>query len=263
MISSSASSNKRFAMLDEVTTIEAASVFDALDVGVIILDRHGTDRRLEQLDRARHRISRAASVLGKSLVDVFPGTAGHPAAAVIDDSFEVGSSSILTHSLNNLLPLRGEAGEQLLHNIVVRPVASGRVAALPSADQRRDHRGDTRTRVARTAKRPLSRDRRYGARRDHHDQPRPDDPMAERSGRAESSAMHHPSCSARRSTSCWKTHDDIAAMFSNEDPPEQRQAERLPGHRPPQGRLACSLRDVVRQIGSRTTASSSRRSGAT
>jgi PAS domain S-box-containing protein len=45
---------------------------------------------------------------------------------VIHDSFEAGSSSILTHSLNRLLPLRGEAGEELLHNIVVRPVSSGR-----------------------------------------------------------------------------------------------------------------------------------------
>ena len=38
--------------------------------------------------------------------------------------FDVGSSSILTHSLNTLLPLRGEDGEELLHNIVVRPISS-------------------------------------------------------------------------------------------------------------------------------------------
>ena len=43
---------------------------------------------------------------------------------VIDDSFRAGSSSILTHTLNALLPLRGEDGEPLLHNIVVRPVSS-------------------------------------------------------------------------------------------------------------------------------------------
>ena len=35
-------------------------------------------------------------------------------------------SSILTHSLNTLLPLRDEAGQEVLHNIVVRPLASGR-----------------------------------------------------------------------------------------------------------------------------------------
>ena len=40
--------------------------------------------------------------------------------------FELGSSSILTHSLNTLLPLRGEDGEELLHNIVVRPISSRR-----------------------------------------------------------------------------------------------------------------------------------------
>ena len=46
--------------------------------------------------------------------------------AVIEDSFQVGSSSILTHSLNTLLPLRGEDGQALLHNIIVRPISSGR-----------------------------------------------------------------------------------------------------------------------------------------
>ena len=43
---------------------------------------------------------------------------------VIEDSFRAGSSSILTHTLNALLPLQGENGEPLLHNIVVRPVSS-------------------------------------------------------------------------------------------------------------------------------------------
>ena len=43
---------------------------------------------------------------------------------VIEDSFQVGSSSILTHTLNALLPLQGEGGEPILHNIVVRPVSS-------------------------------------------------------------------------------------------------------------------------------------------
>jgi PAS domain-containing protein len=43
---------------------------------------------------------------------------------VIGDSFQAGSSSVLTHTLNTLLPLRGENGEPLLHNIVVRPVSS-------------------------------------------------------------------------------------------------------------------------------------------
>ena len=67
------------------------------------------------------------SVLGKDFYDVFPGIAGYPAAGGASrNSFQVGSSSILTHSLNTLLPLRGEAGQELLHNIVVRPISSGR-----------------------------------------------------------------------------------------------------------------------------------------
>ena len=44
--------------------------------------------------------------------------------AVIEDSFQFGSSSILTHSLNALLPLQSEGGAELLHNIIVRPISS-------------------------------------------------------------------------------------------------------------------------------------------
>ena len=33
---------------------------------------------------------------------------------VIDDAFQAGSSGILTHTLNALLPLQGEGGERLL-----------------------------------------------------------------------------------------------------------------------------------------------------
>jgi PAS domain S-box-containing protein len=113
-------------MPNEVITIEAASVFDALDVGVVLLDRDGN------VAFWNNWIARAtnlppASVVGRRLVDVYPELQASRLSSVIDDSFQVGSSSILTHSLNNLLPLRGEAGEQLLHNIVVRPAAAGRV----------------------------------------------------------------------------------------------------------------------------------------
>ena len=63
-------------------------------------------------------------MLGKALSDVFPEVRHTRLPDVIDDSFRAGSSSILTHTLNALLPLRGEDGEPLLHNIVVRPVSS-------------------------------------------------------------------------------------------------------------------------------------------
>jgi PAS domain-containing protein len=67
-------------------------------------------------------------VLGKNLFDIFPNLRDTRLPAVLEESIQVGSSSILTHSLNTLLPLRDEAGQQLLHNIVVRPLTSGRAS---------------------------------------------------------------------------------------------------------------------------------------
>ena len=70
------------------------------------------------------RAAPARDVLGKALFEVFPEVRHTRLPDVIDDSFRAGSSSILTHTLNALLPLQGENGEPLLHNIVVRPVSS-------------------------------------------------------------------------------------------------------------------------------------------
>ena len=62
------------------------------------------------------------SVLGCRFIELYPNLAQTRLPSVIDDALQIGSSSILTHSLNSLLPLRGEDGLPLLHNIVVRPV---------------------------------------------------------------------------------------------------------------------------------------------
>src|SRR6185295_3429817 len=50
--------------------------------------------------------------------------AGSRLPTVINDCFEFGGASVLTHSLNRLLPLKGDGGQELLHNIVVRPLFS-------------------------------------------------------------------------------------------------------------------------------------------
>jgi PAS domain S-box-containing protein len=80
-----------------------------------------------------HWIARASeyapdTALGKTLGDLFPKISQTRLPAVIDDSFQFGTSSILTHSLNALLPLRGEGGAALRHNIVVRPISSANLA---------------------------------------------------------------------------------------------------------------------------------------
>ncbi len=98
-------------------------VIDAVDIGLILLDGDGG---IVGWNEWIARVSRrpARDVLGKTLYEVFPGARATRLPGVIHDSFQAGSSSILTHTLNALLPLQGEGGEPLLHNIVVRPVSS-------------------------------------------------------------------------------------------------------------------------------------------
>ena len=109
----------------DMSEFEFGSVFDALDVGIVVLDRQGCIVGWNDWI-ARVTGHSKAAVLGKTLYDVFPKLQDTRLPAVIDDSFQFGSSSILTHSLNALLPLLGEGGQELLHNIVVRPISSGR-----------------------------------------------------------------------------------------------------------------------------------------
>lgn len=113
----------RPAMLGDVSKFEYGPAFDAVDIGIIVLDEQ---HRIVGWNDWIARVSRQPkqSVLGKGLYDIFPMARNTRLPAVIEDSFRAGSSSILTHSLNTLLPLRGENGEELLHNIVVRPISS-------------------------------------------------------------------------------------------------------------------------------------------
>jgi PAS domain S-box-containing protein len=100
------------------------AVFDTVDIGLIVLDHESS---IVGWNEWIARVSRlpAQEVLGKSLFEIFPGVRSTRLPYVIEDSFQAGSSSILTHTLNELLPLQGEGGEPLLHSIVVRPVSAG------------------------------------------------------------------------------------------------------------------------------------------
>jgi PAS domain S-box-containing protein len=110
-------------MLDNVSDLLFGPVFDTVDIGLVVLDSQGCivgwNEWMARISRRQARV-----VLGKPLLEVFPEMRQTRLPDVIDDSFRAGSSSILTHTLNALLPLQGESGEPLLHNIVVRPVSS-------------------------------------------------------------------------------------------------------------------------------------------
>jgi PAS domain S-box-containing protein len=110
-------------MWGNVSNLVFASVFDTVDIGLVVLDNQACIVGWnEWIARVAGRP--AQDVIGKTLCDVFPEVRSTRLPTVIDDSFQAGSSSILTHTLNALLPLQGEGGEPLLHNIVVRPVSS-------------------------------------------------------------------------------------------------------------------------------------------
>jgi PAS domain S-box-containing protein len=105
-----------------VSEFAPASVLEALDVGLIVVDRQsrivGWNDWIANVTRQSKQ-----SVLGKTIYELFPMLGYTRLPAAIEDSFQAGSSSILTHSLNRLLPLRGEHGQELFHNIIVRPIA--------------------------------------------------------------------------------------------------------------------------------------------
>jgi PAS domain S-box-containing protein len=112
------------AMSVDVSEFEYGPAFDAVDIGIIVLDQQ---HHIVGWNDWIARLSRQAkpAVIGKSLYEIFPTARSTRLPSVIADSFQAGSSSILTHSLNTLLPLQGEGGQELLHNIIVRPISSG------------------------------------------------------------------------------------------------------------------------------------------
>src|ERR1700722_478512 len=117
-------------MLDNASDLLFGPVFDTVDIGLVVLDSQGCivgwNEWMARISRRQARV-----VLGKPLLEVFPEMRQTRLPDVIDDSFRAGSSSILTHTLNALLPLQGERGQPLLHNIVVHPVSSVHPISCP------------------------------------------------------------------------------------------------------------------------------------
>jgi PAS domain S-box-containing protein len=110
-------------MSRDLGEFEYGPAFDAVDIGIIVLDE---ERQIAGWNDWIARVfgQPKEAVAGKSFYDLFPSARTTRLPSVIDDSFEFGSSSVLTHSLNTLLPLRNDIGQELLHNIVVRPISS-------------------------------------------------------------------------------------------------------------------------------------------
>jgi PAS domain S-box-containing protein len=113
-------------MADETSDTQDI-VLNAIDAGLIVLDRH---RRIVRWNTWMASASgkSAAEVHGKPLVQVFPppitGAGMEKLDAAIGFALNAGASSILTNALHpRLFPLRTRAGRELLHDVTVFPVS--------------------------------------------------------------------------------------------------------------------------------------------
>ena len=109
-------------MLNNPSDLLFGPVFDTVDIGLVVLDSQGC---IVGWMNGWPRFAPAArDVVEKRSCEVIPRCVTPVCRMSSNRLLRVGSSSILTHTLNALLPLQGENDEPLLHNIVVRPVSS-------------------------------------------------------------------------------------------------------------------------------------------
>lgn len=104
-----------------LTDLQGA-VPDAIEAGVIILDRDG---RIVQWNAWMVAASGrpVSEVVGKLLPEVFPDNYNAKLEGAISFAIRAGASSLLTHSLHpGLFPLRTRAGRTLLHDVQVSTV---------------------------------------------------------------------------------------------------------------------------------------------
>src|SRR5688572_8790542 len=99
-----ASRGRMLAKLGDVAELDFGLVMDGLDVGIVVLDRQGCVVAWNDWMARTTRRSKA-SVQGQTLLDIYPTLRDTRIPAAIEDAFQAGSASILTHSLNRLLPL--------------------------------------------------------------------------------------------------------------------------------------------------------------
>jgi PAS domain S-box-containing protein len=101
------------------------SVFDSLDVGLILLDAKQRVGLWNTWFAAMSGMSTDAAV-GKKFEDLFPQGEFSRLKSAIGAAFDSGVSSLLTHSLHPaLFPLKTRAGRPLIHDVRVSTVAYG------------------------------------------------------------------------------------------------------------------------------------------
>ncbi|AWK89229.1 sensor histidine kinase [Azospirillum thermophilum] len=100
----------------------AEGVLNALDAGIVLLDRHGQVQFWNGwMERASGMAAR--TVLGHDLFDVLPNLRESRLHTAVRDVLATGAPSILSHTLNPMLfPLRYPDGRRMVHNALVGPL---------------------------------------------------------------------------------------------------------------------------------------------
>lgn len=103
----------------------AEDVLNALDAGILLLDRHGQVRYWNGwMERASDLPAR--SMLGHDLFDALPHLRESRLHTAVRDVLATGAPSVLSHTLNPMLfPLRLPDGRRMVHNVLLRPLPPG------------------------------------------------------------------------------------------------------------------------------------------
>lgn len=99
----------------------AASTFDAVDIGLVILDGDQCVRAWNAWMESASAIP-AREAIGRSLDVLFPGHITARFSSAVSHALELGTSGLLTHALHPPLPLRTRSGQPLIHNLAIGPL---------------------------------------------------------------------------------------------------------------------------------------------
>lgn len=103
-------------------------LLDAMDAGVVVLDRHG---RVQFWNRWMEKASAMSEsvIHGRELVEAMPSLRDTRLHNAVRDVLETGAPSVLSHTLNPVLfPLRCADGRRMVHNVLIRPFPVGSAA---------------------------------------------------------------------------------------------------------------------------------------
>ncbi|MFX8466398.1 PAS domain-containing protein, partial [Acinetobacter baumannii] len=85
-----------------LTSPAITGLIDAIDLGLVLIDRHGIIRLWNDWMVQRSGIS-AATALGQPLTALFPSLAGTRLDLAVTAAVQQGQSAVLSHQLNPLL----------------------------------------------------------------------------------------------------------------------------------------------------------------